>query len=208
MTATTSPVARLQHAEGTTTHGHSWCSEATAVDDHALARAHSPVLDIGCGPGRHLVALAGRGVLALGIDLTPRAVALARGRGAAVLQRSVFAQLPGQGRWRTALLLDGNIGIGGDPLTLLRRVGELLHQRGTVLVEVDAPGSKAARDRGVSTACLELDGVAGPWFPWTRVGAEEIGALARESGFVVHERWDHGTRHFAELVRANIAPLR
>ena len=36
-------------------------------------------------------------------------------RGVNVLERSVFAGVPGQGRWRSVLLLDGNIGIGGDP---------------------------------------------------------------------------------------------
>ena len=74
-----------------------------------------PVLDVGCGPGRLVLGLAQRGTVALGVDPAPAAVALARSRGAPVLQRSVFDPLPGQGRWRTVLLADGNIGIGGDP---------------------------------------------------------------------------------------------
>ena len=36
-------------------------------------------------------------------------------RGATVLQRDIFGPLPGEGRWGTALLFDGNVGIGGDP---------------------------------------------------------------------------------------------
>ena len=43
-------------------------------------------------------------------------------RGVAALLRDVFDPVPGEGRWETALLADGNIGIGGDPVALLERV--------------------------------------------------------------------------------------
>src|SRR5204863_7462240 len=95
--------------------------EPTAPEEARLAAMAAPVLDVGCGPGRLVVGLARRGAVALGVDPAPAAVALARGRGAAVLQRSVFDPLPGHGRWRTIVLADGNIGIGGDPVRLLRR---------------------------------------------------------------------------------------
>jgi len=36
----------------------SWVSAATTADEHALRRVQAPVIDIGCGPGRHVVALA------------------------------------------------------------------------------------------------------------------------------------------------------
>jgi SAM-dependent methyltransferase len=67
-----------------------------------------PVLDIGCGPGRHVHALARRGVLALGVDVSAGALALARARGAAVFEASIFAEVPHPGQWASALLLDGN----------------------------------------------------------------------------------------------------
>ena len=41
--------------------------------------------------------------------------------GGPALVRSVFETLPGEGRWDTVLLMDGNIGIGGDPAALLGR---------------------------------------------------------------------------------------
>ena len=91
---------------------------ADATDDAAIRTAQGPVLDVGCGPGRMLRAAALQGHLVLGIDVAPAAVRLARGQGLPVLLRSVFDRLPGMGRWGTALLMDGNIGIGGDPSAL------------------------------------------------------------------------------------------
>ena len=82
------------------------------------------MLDLGCGPGRHLAALRALGKRGLGVDLSPVAVALARDRGADAINGSLWANVPGT--WRTILLLDGNIGIGGNPVALLRRAGELL----------------------------------------------------------------------------------
>jgi hypothetical protein len=80
------------------------------------------------------VALGERGVPALGIDITTYAVWLARSSGALALHRDVFAPVPGAGRWARVLLADGNIGIGGDPVVLLRRAGELLRPGGLALV--------------------------------------------------------------------------
>ena len=57
---------------------------------------------------------------------------------------SLWSQVPRAGTWRTILLLDGNIGIGGAPILLLRRAGELLAAGGAIVVEVDPPGAPHA----------------------------------------------------------------
>ena len=157
-----------------------WHAEPTAGEEALLADLGAPVLDVGCGPGRLVVALARRGAVALGVDPAPAAVALARDRGAAVLQRSVFDPLPGAGRWRTILLADGNIGIGGDPVRLLQRCKELLAPGGVVVAEVEAPapgqGWRRYRVR------LERGARSGPWFPWAVVDAGAVVALAALAG--------------------------
>ena len=75
-----------------------------------------PTIDVGCGPGRLTEALGGLGHLVLGIDVTPEAVGHPCTGARTALRRDVFAPLPGEGRWGTALLADGNVGIGGDPV--------------------------------------------------------------------------------------------
>jgi SAM-dependent methyltransferase len=172
-----------------------WLGAAGAVDERVLERARGPVLDVGCGPGRHVHALARRGVLAVGIDISPVAVALARRRGATVLEASIFDRVPGAGSWRTALLLDGNIGIGGCPDALLTRLAALLARGGTVLVELDPPGSGVVRAR----VRLEDGETTSDWFAWAHVGADAIDRPAGAAGLRVTERWRDRGRWFAEL---------
>lgn len=184
------------------TPGDHWCAPSTTTDEAVLQRVRAPVLDIGCGPGRHVIALAQRGAVVMGVDVTPTAVAWARRRGAAVLERSVFDRVPGHGRWRTALLLDGNVGIGGDPIELLRRVAVLLAPDGRAIVELTTLSAGPGPAAGRTAARLELAGVAGPWFPWTSVGIDELVGAAHAAGLVVIERWEHGDRDFVELARS------
>lgn len=175
-----------------------WLEPPSPGELRVLERAVSPVLDIGCGPGRHVLALARAGIVALGVDAAPSAVALATDRGAPVLLRSVFERVPGVGRWGCALLLDGNIGIGGDPAALLARVGHLLRYGGSVLVEVDPPGRISGRFR----ARVGSSAGVSASFPWARVAAGDLDRLSAAAGLRLDELWTDEGRWFARLKRA------
>lgn len=164
-------------------------------DASLVERCEGATLDVGSGPGRLTVALAERGIPALGIDVTPFAVYLARQAGALTLLRDVFDRVPGAGRWMTVLLADGNIGIGGDPAALLRRVGELITPLGQALVEVEPPGTALRSDK----VRLCRGDQASPWFPWAYVGADQIDDLATSAGMVVAESWCADGRWFSVL---------
>jgi len=179
-----------------------WHADPTEAEARLVDAMAGPVLDVGCGPGRFVIGLAQRGTMALGVDPAPAAVALCRSKGAPVLQKSVFDPLPGQGRWRTVLLADGNIGIGGDPARLLRRCGELLAHDGTVIVEVEPPAAERAGWRRYR-ARLERGRALGPWFSWAVVGVDAIAELARAAGLrLLHlEPMPAEGRWFAHLGR-------
>lgn len=170
---------------------------AVEGDESLLERCVPPVLDIGSGPGRLTVALAERGLMALGIDIAGPAVAMTRQAGAVALRRDVFGPVPGAGRWRTALLADGNIGIGGDPVALLRRVAELLHAEGRALVELEPPGRTTRRSR----VRLRRGDRYGDWFDWAYAGVDDIAGLSAPTGLAVAETWSSAGRWFACLTR-------
>lgn len=177
-----------------------WHSEnPDAGDELLLARCTGPTIDIGCGPGRFATALAHRGVNTLGIDTSQVAVTLTTLRGAPAVRRDVFATLPGPGVWEHALLADGNIGIGGDPHALLRRVADLLCPAGTVLTEVE-PHGRPLRSESVR---VTGDGAPSGWFRWAWLGADALPTIAREAGMRVTWLGTHNGRWFAELAGAS-----
>jgi SAM-dependent methyltransferase len=169
-----------------------WLGPADDADERALEGLAGPVLDLGCGPGRHLHALARRGVFALGVDISPVAVGLARDGGADAIVASVFDELPGAGSWSSALLLDGNIGIGGHPERLLSRVRTLLAPRGRVVLELDAPHRPTIRTQ----MRLENRGAASAWFDWAEVSVRDADRVAESAGLRVSHRWRQDQRWF------------
>jgi SAM-dependent methyltransferase len=172
-----------------------WLGRPDADEEALLRRVRGPALDVGCGPGRHVLALQRRGVDAIGVDASREAVALARARGARVVHASIFALTASP--FRTVLLLDGNVGIGGDPAALLRRVRALLAPGGAVLAEV---GDPARRSRRLALRLRLAHELSAP-FPWAEVSEADVDALARRCRFDVLDRWRAGHRWFVELRR-------
>ncbi|MEU4689992.1 class I SAM-dependent methyltransferase [Actinoplanes sp. NPDC023714] len=152
-----------------------WCRDRRPGDDGLLDRCTGVTLDVGCGPGRLAGALLRRGRAALGVDVSAAAVRLARARGALALRRDVFAPLPGHGRWEDVLLADGNVGIGGDPVALLRRCRELLAPHGRIHTELEPPGTGSWS--GPATVRLG-DDTAGP--ASVRLGDDTAGTASAQ----------------------------
>lgn len=163
-----------------------WTAEQDPVDETVLARCEPPVLDVGCGPGRFAAALAARGIPALGIDVSRAAVRQARERGALALRRTVEGPLPGEGRWGTVLLADGNIGIGGSPRDLIARSRELARPGGLLLVEADPD---PAADESGPLVLHAADGRRSRPMPWARAGSRVLRRLAVSEGLAVTEEW-------------------
>ena len=190
----------LEHADGTVTA--LWARDWRRLrpgDASLIDRCSGPTLDVGSGPGRLTVALAERGLPALGIDIAPDAVRIAQSAGSLALLRDVFSRVPGTGRWSSVLLADGTVGIGGDPAALLRRVGTLLAPDGRALVEVQPPGRELRRDRVRLRHPCGHGHKAGDWFPWAQVGADQLPGIAAEAGLSPAETWSSAGRWFGTL---------
>lgn len=181
------PLARLDASH--------WYADPRPGDDALLDTCSGRTLDIGCGPGRLVAALHRRGVPVLGIDISPEAVRQARLRGASAVLADVFDRVPTEGQWEHALLADGNIGIGGDPVRLLRRCRTLMAPAASVVCELAPPGSGSWRSR----VRMSHNGALSPSFWWAAVAAEDITSVAREAGLRLLRTWPHHGRWFAHL---------
>lgn len=184
----------------TTLQARRWLEAADSADRELfVAPCSGPTLDVGCGPGRLLVALQRRGIEALGVDASAAAVARARESGVSALCADVFSlsgtQL-GDATWAHVLLADGNVGIGGCPARLLGRVRDLLAPGGSVHVELDAGARAAVTTRRLR---LQVGGRRSTPFHWSTVGTDAIGPLADQAGLRVLRVDRRGGRHVAVL---------
>ena len=99
------------------------------------------VLDVGCGPGRHAVAMAASGVAVTGVDVSQEfldiAAADARAAGVGVALFQVDArQMPFDDEFAAAMsICQGGFGLmGKDDSVVLRRMAEAVRPGGTVVV--------------------------------------------------------------------------
>ena len=153
-------------------------------DSAVLELCSGPTIDLGCGPGRLVTELVRRGVPALGVDQSATAVGLRVGAAAPRCFGGMCSNpLPGTGRWQTVLLADGNVGLGGDPLRVLRRAAELLRRGGRCIAEFE-PVTTGIRTGWVR---LESSRTIGPWFRWASVGIDCAAELADEAGLALTE---------------------
>jgi len=178
---------------------HRWLRPADPVDAMVVSRCEPPVIDIGCGPGRMVAALQRSGRAVLGIDISKSAVEIGVRGGGQILRRDLADQLPGEGRWGTALLLDGNVGIGGDVRELLLRCRDLVGPGGLIICETDPDPERCDRYDLVLTdrhRCSEP-------MAWSSLGIRSLQRIAATLDLIVVEEWQAGGRAFVSLRTAS-----
>lgn len=171
---------------------------ADVADLAAIAGVEGPLLDVGCGPGRMVGAAVEGGLDALGVDVALEAAVACADRGARALTGSVFDAVPDEGAWRTVLLMDGNLGIGGAPDGLFARCAALLAPGGVLVVESDA--DELAEEEGWFVV-VDDDGGASEPFPWARLGLPALQAALERAGLEQVEVRRSGGRCFVHARR-------
>lgn len=186
-----------------------WHGPAEPAMVAVVDRCTGPTLDLGCGPGRLTLALTRAGLTAVGVDISPHAVRFARARGAVAVRCDLFAPLPGEGRWAHVLLMDGNIGIGGDPVALLNRCRHALRPFGTALVELEPPGPGLWRGHAHVASPAAHGGLRlGSPFRWARLDTKAVHGTATAAGLAVRDIFRSGPRWFSELAAPDRAAPR
>jgi glycosyltransferase A (GT-A) superfamily protein (DUF2064 family) len=172
-----------------------WSGPADLIDMLVVARCEPPVIDLGCGPGRMVQALTESGRPALGVDMSSVAVGMSRARGGLALHRRIDQPLPAEGRWGTALLMDTNIGVGGDVAVLLARCKRLVMPGGLIICEVDpVPGRHE-----VHTVVLRSQHATSQPLAWSRIGAAALMQAVKWLDLLLVEEWASDGRAFVAL---------
>ena len=173
-----------------------WNADADDADLTLLRSVTGPVLDIGCGPGRMVRAAMDLGLVVLGVDVSSTAIQIATEAGLTVLERSVFDALPAEGQWQTALLVDGNIGIGGDVRAMLQRCRELLSPTGEIVIELHDDENLDNTHVG---QLVDARGGESAFFPWAEIGLNPLTRIAHDLGLAVVQAWTIDGRSFCRL---------
>jgi SAM-dependent methyltransferase len=141
------------------------------LEQEACARASGRVVDIGCGAGRHSLALQGHGLAVTGIDVSVGACAVSRARGVVRVER-LDVQALGHETFDTFLMLGSTFGLLGSP----ERAPSVLH----ALARSAAPG---ARLMGTSGFSKTDDPVHSPYHQQNRARGRPPGALRIRTRF-------------------------
>ena len=175
-----------------------WNADADSADLSLLMSVTGPVLDIGCGPGRMVRAARDLGLLAVGIDVSATAVEVASRLGGTFIQGSVFDAVPREGHWQTALLVDGNVGIGGDVSALLAHCGDLVSATGEIVVELD---HDPTHEDHFTAQVVDQAGLSSATFPWAEIGLDRLAKRLPALGMRLVQSWEIDGRNFCRLAK-------
>jgi len=170
-------------------------------DGHLLRYVRGRVLDLGCGAGRHALALQQRGCEVVAIDRSPRAIRVCKARGVQKAREMSVTRISRKlGCFDTVIALGNNFGLFGTPRRarwLLARLRKMTTQRGRLVVEsrdvyrTDDPGNLAYhrwnRSRGKLAGQMRLRVYYGrhvdPWFEYLMVSPAEMADILDGTGW-------------------------
>lgn len=168
-----------------------------------------PILDVGCGPGRHLIGLQKRGTV-VGLDISANVLDVCRKRGGRLLILGSLARLPFKdGTFGTALMMSNGLGLTGDVEMTQRGLGEVhrsLEDQGLVVAHTSDPldpesgvheeyrSSNLSRGRppGLLRIRVVYGGITGRWFELMLMPRSEAVSILKGSGFTLARsiEWD------------------
>ena len=173
------------------------------AERQALTWVKGRVLDIGCGPGRHLIWLQKKGCAVTGIDVSPPAIEVARLRGAKDCRLMDVKSLDfPAGSFDTVLMMGNNFGVAGgteETKKVLTDLHRITAEDGIIIassrdpLNTDNPrhlayhekNRRTGRPPGLVTIRLEFKAETSPWFELLLATPSEMEELAQQTRWKV-----------------------
>jgi SAM-dependent methyltransferase len=174
------------------------------IDDWACARAAGRVLDVGCGAGRHAIALMRRGLTVVGLDPSPGAVEVATASGVTAVRGSAEDAPASLGRFDTVLLMGHNLGLlesRDKAAPFLEKLAGLVNPGGCLIGSgIDPYVSRTPEDLGYQARNRARGRMPGqlririrdrrrssPWFDYLALSPAELESLAAGTPWTLEE---------------------
>lgn len=179
-------------------------SDWSRQEEDALGRVGKRVLDIGCGPGRHLLDLQ-EGRFAVGLDISAEILKVCRERGGRLLVRGSSSRLPFRASvFDTVLAMSNGLGIsGGMDATkrMLLDVGRVIDGEGYFISHTMDPTNTesgideayrlrnvaAGKPAGLLRLRIIYGHMVGPWFELLVLDPLEVRQLLLQATFDLQE---------------------
>lgn len=184
-------------------------------EKRAMKYARGKVLDIGSGAGRHAIYLQNEGMDVLGIDNSPIALKVAKGRGLKKTRLLPITQITSKlGQFDTITMLGHNFGLFGNykrARWLLRRFHSITAEDARIIAETldiyqtdkieHLSYQEYNRKRGKMSGQLKLrvryKKYINPWFEYLMVSKPEMESILKGTGWKVNVYLDEGPHYIA-----------
>ena len=194
--------------------------EWPAIERKAMRYVGDRVLDVGCGPGRHSLYLQEKGRDVTGIDISPRAVQVAKARG---LRKARVMRLSGlsfpSDSFDTILMLGNNFALFGSPHAvkrILKRMHRITSKRARILAETLDPyrtsnpahlryhslNKERGRMSGQTRIRVRYGPYRDPWMDLLFISIEEMQTILKGTGWKVAKVLEGKSHYLAVLEKA------
>ena len=189
-------------------------------DAWCLERANGRVLDVGCGPGRHLAALQAGGADVTGVDPSELLVTICHERGLSAVV-GALPDLPRDlGAFDTLLLLGNNLGLLGSreqAAAVLAGLAAVAGPDAQVLATTVDPcpdgcasahhpyhqaNTEAGRLPGELVLRARYRNLADPWFEYLLISPRDLEQLLVGTGWRLADSYGRDGRYAVRLVRS------
>jgi ubiquinone/menaquinone biosynthesis C-methylase UbiE len=170
------------------------------IERKAMSLARDPVLDIGCGAGRHSLCLQSEDRAVVSMDISPLMIRVASERGVKAPILAAAPRIPFKNEsFATIMLMFNGFGICGgyeETVAFLKELERVVRSGGNILASSRHPtltknevhlkyhelNRKRGRPVGLVTIRLEYGDEAGDWFKLLLASPEEMRELCQRAG--------------------------